>query len=243
MAFFKSELEAEPFAPESIQIKHECAVQRASVTTCTLLGVEAIPVQVEIEVSVGEIPSWTVVGMGDAAVREAKARVKAGLKAAGFKVRADRKVLINLAPASMRKTGSGFDLPMAIAYLLATGQVDPQMFQGTLIVGELSIEGSVRAIDGLFAHALCAKKLGYKLLSGPANMKLPHIEGLEHLCLSHLTVLHNEGPAPVQILKDLKPNNELDFSQVVGQELALRALTIAAAGGHGVLMIGPPGAG
>lgn len=215
---------------------------RAQVMTCALHGVEAVPVTVEIEVGPG-LPGMHIVGMADASVQEAKQRVRSACKAAGFSMSSERRIVVNLAPASVRKSGSGFDLPIAIAYLVATRQVDPALAQGRIIVGELALSGAVNAVDGLFAYALSAQRRGLALLSGQPNMRMPELCGLEHECLETLGRLRTGAFSTPHIPKSACSVPVADFKDVVGQSMAVRALAIAAAGGHGVLMVGPPGAG
>ena len=217
-------------------------VRRAQVHTCALRGVETIPVTVEIEVGPG-MPGWQIVGMADASVQESRLRVRSALRAAGFRAPADRRTVVNLAPASVHKTGSGFDLPIAIAYLVATKQMDASLVEGTIIVGELALEGSVRAVDGLFAYALCAQSLRMRLLSGIPRAKFPDLEDVEHLCIDHLSRLRTGSFLTPHFPEASAGDNHLDFADVVGQEQAVRALTIAAAGGLGALLVGPPGSG
>ena len=133
--------------------KGRCLVQAA-----TLRGVEAVPVDVEVAVSSG-VPGFAIVGMADASVQESRERVKAALRSCGFTMPAS-KIVVNLAPGALRKTGSGFDLPIAAGILVATGQVDPSALERALFVGELSLEGAVRPVAGLLAYALCARMLG-----------------------------------------------------------------------------------
>ena len=130
----------------------QCCVQGA-----TLRGVEALPVDVEVVVSPG-LPGFLVVGMPDAAIQESRERVRAALRASGFAMPSE-KVVVNLAPGALRKTGSGFDLPIAVGLLAATGQVDRLLVEGRLFVGELSLEGAVRPVAGSLAYALCAREL------------------------------------------------------------------------------------
>jgi magnesium chelatase family protein len=214
---------------------------RATMPTCALFGVESIPVTVEIEIGPG-LPGWHIVGMADKSVQEAPLRVRSAVKAAGFAMRPSH-VVINLAPASVHKRGSGFDLPIALAYLLASKQIDPRFVENTLAVGELALDGGVRPVDGLFAYALAAQKSGMRLLSAPNMTRMPRLTGLDHACINRLNRLRtgtfispDEGKLP-------PGHAQLDYKDVVGQKLAVRALTIAAAGGHGVLLVGPPGAG
>ena len=138
--------------------KGRCLVQAA-----TLRGVEAVPVDVEVAVSSG-VPGFAIVGMADASVQESRERVKAALRSCGFTMPAS-KIVVNLAPGALRKTGSGFDLPIAAGILVATGQVDPSALERALFVGELSLEGAVRPVAGLLAYALCARMLGVGLVS------------------------------------------------------------------------------
>ncbi len=215
---------------------------RAQVLTCALHGVEAIPVTVEIEVGPG-LPGMHIVGMADASVQEARQRVRSACKAAGFSMSAQNRIVVNLAPASVRKSGSGFDLPIAVAYLVATRQVDPALAQGKVIVGELALSGAVNAVDGLFAYALSAQKRGLALLSGQPETRMPELAGLKHECLETLGRLRTGAFSAPHTPKPAQGVAVLDFRDVVGQAMAVRALTIAAAGGHGVLLVGPPGAG
>ncbi len=215
---------------------------RATMATCALNGVEAVPVTVEIEIGSG-LPGIFIVGMADTSVQEARHRVKSAIKAAGFSMNTDRRIVVNLAPAPVRKTGSGFDLPIALAYLLATRQINPKFVENTLAIGELALSGGVRPVDGLFAYALNASERGMRLLSGPIMYGMPDLPGLEHLCINKLGRLRTgEFLAPEKSIETACPSR-LDYADVVGQQCAVRALTIAAAGGHGALLVGPPGAG
>ncbi len=215
---------------------------QAQVYACTLHGVQARLVTVEIEVSAG-LPAIYIVGMGDKGVQEAKQRVHSAINASGYTMTMNRRVVINLAPASMKKSGSGFDLPIAIAYLIATEQISPDYFKNSIIAGELSLNGEVRPLDGLFAYALCAHQKNMTLISAQPQTNFPALPNLHHLCIDNLAQLHEAvfDGARENIVSNRR--RRLDFAEVVGQETALRALTIAAAGGHGAMLIGPPGAG
>lgn len=215
---------------------------RACVHACALQGINAVPVTVEIEVG-GGVPGINIVGMPDTAVQEARHRVKSALRSAGFDMPSERHVVINLAPAGLRKSGSGFDLPIALAYLIATRQVPESAFSRTLAVGELSLKGDVKPVDGLMAYALGAQRQGLSLLSAPVDMDLPAVKGVEHHCIGSLAALHTgELEAPRRI-KAAKTEKAQDYEDVVGQETAVRAMLIAAAGGHGAMLVGPPGSG
>lgn len=216
----------------------QCAVR-----TATLAGVEAVDVDVEVDVGAG-LPSFSIVGLGDLAVQEARERVRAAIRASGFEL-PNARIVVNLAPGPLRKHGTGFDLPIALGLLVATGQLPRRLIDGLLIVGELSLDGSVRAIPGMIAYAQRAgmRKLG---LLGPltsdgielvTDLTYYGLKALAQLarglpdafsCVAGTTTCASEGP---------------DFIEVVGQHSAVRALIIAAAGGHNILMVGPPGAG
>ena len=216
----------------------QCVVKSAA-----LRGVEAYPVDVEVVVAPG-LPGMTIVGMADAAVHESRERVKAALRACGFSMPTE-KVVVNLAPSSLKKAGSGFDLPIALGILQATGQIDAELTAGRMFVGELSLEGRLRQVAGILAFGICALQGGWQLVVPEGSPRVP-LEGLEQLNLYQLGALHpgGEGFRPAQDAiapqEDAKPP---DFSDVAGHDLAKRAMQIAAAGSHGLLMMGPPGSG
>ena len=210
------------------------------VHAATLRGVQAVPVEVEVCVGNG-MPGFSVVGMADASVQESRERVRAALRACGFDM-PNSKVVVNLAPSALRKTGSGFDLPIAVGLLCATGQVRPAVLDGALFAGELSLEGVVRPVAGLLAYALCAQRQGYALVSA-AEEGAGRIEGIRRHVIESLGQLRRGQFAELGgALAPEKPQ-ELDFRDIAGHDMAKRAFQIAAAGGHGLLMMGPPGSG
>jgi len=219
-------------------------VTHAVVHTATLVGVHAVPVQVEADVGAG-LPTFAVVGLADTAVLEARERVRSAVRAAGFTFPAAR-VVVNLAPAPLRKHGTGFDLPIAAAVLAATGQIPAQTLASASLVGELSLDGAVRPVAGLLAHALAARSRGHSLcVAESATGTLAPVTGLDTRGVGHLSDLRSGLPDACDrpsIARRL-PATGPDLSEVRGQALAKRVLEIAAAGGHNMLMTGPPGSG
>lgn len=214
----------------------QCVVRAA-----TLRGVEAVPVDVEVSVANG-LPGFAIVGMADASVQESRERVKAALRSCGFTMPAN-KIVVNLAPSALRKTGSGFDLPIAAGILAATGQVDRAILTDLLFVGELSLEGTVRPVAGLLAYALCARRRELGLACSADAEGLVAVEGLERRCVASLSDFR-KPPFPLARTTTVSGVcDALDFCDIAGHDMAKRALQIAAAGGHGVLMMGPPGSG
>ena len=215
---------------------------RCSINSAVLRGVEAIPVDVEVSVSYGSMPAFNIVGMVDAAVQESRARVKAAIKASGFAMPGDH-ILVSLAPSSIKKSGSGFDLPIAVGILVASGQVNPDLAREFLFVGELSLDGSVRQVSGLLAYALCARDYGLALLCSDEADGLVRIEGLRQYGLKSLGGLREPSFTAFEARHVHLEEQQLDYRDVSGNDMAKRALQIAAAGKHGLLMMGPPGSG
>lgn len=214
---------------------------RCIVHGATIRGVTAVPVDVEVSVSTG-MPSFRIVGMPDAAIQEARERIMAACRACDYSLPV-AKIVVNLAPGSIRKTGTGFDLPIALGILAATGQIPSDFVSRQVAVGELSLDGQLRSVPGMLAYAICAHEQGRGLLSAPLDQPLPRIEGLAHHQVPMLSAMREEGWSCAPAFYPDGFCNRLDFKDVAGHDVAKRVLQIAAAGGHGVLMMGPPGSG
>jgi magnesium chelatase family protein len=222
----------------------------ARVYSCAVIGLEGVIVEVEVDTSQG-LPGTDIVGLPDKAVQESRSRVQAAVKNASLRYPRER-IVVNLAPASVRKEGPTYDLPIAVGVLLMQGLLPPGCLDDAVVVGELSLEGTVRHSRGVLPMAACARQKGFARIFVPASdaAEAALIPDIEVFPVASLRELHEHFTRQKQI--NAQPHAEVesaagpaptDFREIKGQEHVKRALEIAAAGGHNVIMVGPPGAG
>lgn len=224
----------------------------AKIYSFGLLGLDAYPVEIEVDVANG-LPQVTLVGLADTAIKESKERVRSAIKNSGFTWPAQR-VTVNLAPSNIKKEGASFDLAIALGILAATGQINSELLKNYVFLGELSLDGQLRPVHGVLAISLNIKNFNLK------NIVLPEENGKEAAIISEINcwplknlsqVIHflsdpkTQPPLKLEIEKMLKENSSynFDFAEVKGQYFAKRAIEVAVAGGHNIILLGPPGSG
>ncbi len=217
--------------------------------SCGLMGVQGTIITIEVDISNG-LPAFDIVGLPGKAVSESRERIKSAIRNSGFSL-PPRRITVNLAPADLRKEGTVYDLPIALAILMANGFIKDQWLEGSIVVGELALDGTIRPIRGVLPMAIRAKQQGYLRMICPnenateaacEDIQVIPATSLESLCTQLNQDIEPKKQQPI-VWAATAVDSQHDFSLIRGQFVAKRAAEIAAAGGHNMLLVGPPGSG